>query len=77
MRREEYLQLRRRQGLDSRIQRAEYQVLRGQGQIAGMKQTLERNKAKHDNAVRRIELRVRQTEERIDSMKKQRSALTN
>ena len=75
MRREEYLQQRRLQGLNSRIRRAEYQMQRGRGQINGMKQTFERNKSRHDDAIKRIESRIRQTEDQINSMKRQRSSL--
>ena len=77
MRREEYLQQRRLQGLNSRIRRAEYQVQRGHVQIDGMKQTLERNKSRHDDAIKKIELRVKRTEDQIESMKRQRSDLGN
>lgn len=75
MRREEYLQQRRLQGLNSRIRRAEYQAQRGHAQIQGMQQTFERNKARHDDAVKRIEMRIVQTENQITSMKNQRTAL--
>jgi len=75
MRREEYLQQRRLQGLNSRIRRAEYQVRRGHTQIEGMKQTLIRNMAKHHEAVLKVELRVGQTENQLENMKKQREVL--
>tara|TARA_R110002020_G_scaffold420394_1_gene629564 strand:+ start:451 stop:681 length:231 start_codon:yes stop_codon:yes gene_type:complete len=76
MKREDYLKQRRLQGLDSRIRRAEYQITRGRMQIAGMQKTFERNKSRHDEAVKRIELRLKSAEAQIDSMKSQKALIS-
>jgi predicted nucleic acid-binding Zn-ribbon protein len=77
MTRDEYLQQRRLQGLNSRIRRANHQAERGRSQIEGMKETFKRHRFKHDNALKKIESRVRQTEDHISSMESQRASLEN
>ena len=72
MRREEYLQQRRLQGLNSRIRRAEFQVLRGRARVLGMKESFVRTIAKHEVAVHKVESRVREKENQLETMKKER-----
>ena len=75
MNRQEYLKQRRLQGLESRIRRAEYQNQRGQKQIDGMKSTFERNIARHEAAIKRIELRIKQIDDQISVMRQQQAEL--
>ena len=75
MNRQEYLKQRRLQGLASRIRRAEYQNQRGQKQIDGMKSTFERNKTRHEAAIKRIELRIKQIDDQISVMRQQQAEL--
>ena len=76
MKRDEYLKLRRLQGIDSQIRRLNHQIHRGNKQISNMRDTFSRKTEEHRSAVGKVEERLQGVRADIDALKKQKESIS-
>ena len=72
MKREEYLNQRRIQGMDSQIRRLHSQIRRGNKQIDGMKDTWRKKEGQHMEAINKVEVRLQNVQEQINAIEQQK-----
>lgn len=77
MKREEYLNQRRIQGMDSQIRRLHSQIRRGNRQIEGMRETWKRREKEHQEAVNKVEVRLQNVQEQINAIEQQKVIFSN
>ena len=77
MKRDEYLKLRRIQGIDSQIRRLNHQIHRGNKQISNMRDTFVRKTEEHELSVGKVAERLQGVQDDINALKKQRESIAN
>lgn len=75
MRREEYLQIRRLQGINTNISRAQDQIRRGGLRIATLKARFESHKSSHEKTIKNMEDRIEMLNSRIANLETQKSSM--
>jgi len=75
MKREEYLQIRRLQGINTNISRAEDQIRRGKLRMNILKSRFEGHKASHEQTIKNMEDRIEMLNSRIANLETQKSSM--
>jgi len=75
MKREEYLRNRRRQGINTTINRTQDQIRRTEQRKEELKSRFESHKKSHENALGRIDIQIQALKNRIESLETQKHRL--